>query len=237
MDWLPDGWKPKLVAVDIDGTLTDGNKVLNLEAIEALRKLEKAGIPVTLATGNVRPITYGLWRFIGLSGPMCCENGGVIWHPDWGEPILRAKAETAKEAASYLAQKMPELREKGIRSNDWRESEWCLFPNEDLETIKELMSDEKWSHLEVVRTGFAIHLMEPQLSKGEGLKVILDKMGITERDLLVVGDAPNDISMFELANWSVAVGGAFEEIKNLADVESPYMHGDTFKPLVDAILS
>ena len=60
MDWLPDGWKPKLVAVDIDGTLTDGNKVLNLEAIEALRKLEKAGIPVTLATGNVRPITYGL---------------------------------------------------------------------------------------------------------------------------------------------------------------------------------
>ena len=90
---------------------------------------------------------------------------------------------------------------------------------------------------EVVRTGFAIHLMEPQLSKGEGLKVILDKMGITESDLLVVGDAPNDISMFELANWSVAVGGAFEEIKQLADVESPYMHGDTFKPLVDAILS
>ena len=237
MNWLPDGWKPKLVAVDIDGTLTDTEKLLNMEAIESLRRLEKAGIPVTLATGNVRPITYGLWRFIGLSGPMCCENGGVIWHPDWGEPILRARAEIAKEAALYLAKEMPELRPKGIRSNDWRESEWCLFPDEDLETINKLMSDEKWSHLDVVRTGFAIHLMEPQLSKGEGLKVILDRMGISEKDLLVVGDAPNDISMFELANWSVAVGGAFEEIKNLADVESPHMHGDTFKPLVDAILS
>ena len=168
---------------------------------------------------------------------MCCENGGVIWHPDWGEPILRARAEIAKEAALYLAKEMPELRPKGIRSNDWRESEWCLFPDEDLETINKLMSDEKWSHLDVVRTGFAIHLMEPQLSKGEGLKVILDRMGISEKDLLVVGDAPNDISMFELANWSVAVGGAFEEIKNLADVESPHMHGDTFKPLMDAILS
>ena len=42
--------------------------------------------------------------------------------------------------------------------------------------------------------------------------------------------------MFELANWSVAVGGAFEEIKKLADL-NPHMHGDTFKPLVDAILS
>lgn len=236
MDWLPKDWRPKLVAVDIDGTLTDSNKVLNLDAVEALRKLEKAGIPVTLATGNVRPITYGLWRFIGLSGPMCCENGGVLWHPDWGKPVLRARAETAKEAATYLAKKIPELRPEGIKSNAWRESEWCLFPDEDLEQIEDLLSGDEWNHLEVVRTGFAIHLMEPQLSKGEGLKVILDKLNLSAEDLLVVGDAPNDLSMFELAKWSVAVGGAFDEVKNIASVNSPFLHGDTFKPLVKAIL-
>ena len=48
-------------------------------------------------------------------------------------------------------------------------------------------------------TGFAIHLMEPQLSKGEGLKVILEKLGLCRR-YIVVGDAPNDLSMFEVAN-------------------------------------
>ena len=42
------------------------------------------------------------------------------------------------------------------------------------------MSDEKWSHLEVIRTGFAIHLMEPQLSK-EKAESDFRKMGITER--------------------------------------------------------
>ena len=36
------------------------------EAVAAVRRLEDAGIPV-MATGNVRPITYGLWRFLGLS--------------------------------------------------------------------------------------------------------------------------------------------------------------------------
>jgi hydroxymethylpyrimidine pyrophosphatase-like HAD family hydrolase len=69
MQWLPEGWRPKVVAVDIDGTLTDDKKQLDTGAVEALRRLEDAGIPVVLATGNVRAITYGLWRFLNLSGP------------------------------------------------------------------------------------------------------------------------------------------------------------------------
>ena len=88
MEWLPPGWCPKVVAFDIDGTLTDEDKLLDMHAVEALRRLETAGITVVLATGNVRAITYGLWRFIGLSGPICCENGGVLWHPSWPEPIV-----------------------------------------------------------------------------------------------------------------------------------------------------
>lgn len=90
MQWLPDGWYPRVVAVDIDGTLTDENKQLSTVAINALRRLEENGIPVVLSTGNVRPVAYGLWRFLGLSGPICCENGGVIWHSKWDEPSVRA---------------------------------------------------------------------------------------------------------------------------------------------------
>ena len=102
MQWLPTGWRPKVVAVDIDGTLTDGMKQLDTGAVEALRRLEAAGIPVVLATGNVRAITYGLWRFLKLSGPICCENGGVLWHKSWGEPIVRADGSEAKRAAEWL---------------------------------------------------------------------------------------------------------------------------------------
>ena len=78
--------------------------------------------------------------------------------------------------------------------------------------------------------------MEPQLSKGSGLKIILNKMNLSVDDLLCVGDAPNDLSMFEIANWSVAVGGAFAYVSEAANVRSPYMHGETIAPLVDAIL-
>ena len=66
---------------------------------------------------------------------------------------------------------------------------------------------------------------------------ILDKMGLTPEDLLCVGDAPNDLSMFEIAHWSVAVGGAFAYVAKSADVESPFPHGKTIAPLVNSILN
>ena len=43
--------------------------------------------------------------------------------------------------------------------------------------------------------------------------------------------------MFELAGWSVAVGGAFAYVSQTADFASPFLHGKTIAPLVDAILA
>ena len=128
------------------------------------------------------------------------------------------------------------LDSQGITTNAWRESEWCLFPDEDLNAINEIISSSEYSDLSVIRTGFAIHLMEPHLSKGEGLAVALAKIGLDASEILAVGDAPNDISMFEYVGHTVAVGGSFEELAAIADVLSPFPHGETFQPLVDAIL-
>jgi len=201
----------------------------------ALRRLEDAGIPIILATGNVRAITYGLWRFIGATGPMVCENGGVVWHPDWDEPVIRANGARALQCAIDMS-KMIDVDAKGITTNAWRESEWCLFADEDLDSVNSWVTNSEYSDLSVVRTGFAIHIMEPHLSKGEGLKVALQRMGIDAKDVLAVGDAPNDIPMFELVGQSVAVGGCFDSLAEVASVVSPFPHGDTFSPLVSAIL-
>jgi hydroxymethylpyrimidine pyrophosphatase-like HAD family hydrolase len=62
-------------------------------------------------------------------------------------------------------------------------------------------------------------------------------MQIRPDEVLAIGDAPNDISMFELVGHSVAVGGCFEELAAVAKVISPYQHGETIAPLVDAILN
>jgi phosphoglycolate phosphatase (TIGR01487 family) len=235
MSWLPDGWIPKAIAVDIDGTLTDEDKVLHTGAIRALRKLEAAGISVILCTGNVRAIVYGLWRFINLSGVMVCENGGVVWHPD-SEPLIRADGGKAKDAAKWLSTKIEGLDAQGITTNAWRESEWCLKSDEDLSAIRDRLANSEWSNLSVVRTGFAIHLMEPWINKGEGLAKALEIMNISPRDVLAIGDAPNDISMFELVHHSIAVGGSFSALKQVANIASDLPHGATIEPVINEII-
>ena len=50
MQWMPDGWKPKAVAVDIDGTITDYNKKLHLEAIESLSPSVNSSEIVSVST-------------------------------------------------------------------------------------------------------------------------------------------------------------------------------------------
>ena len=166
---------------------------------------------------------------------MVCENGGVVWHPEWGGPIVRADGSRARKAGQMLEEKLG-IDSSGITTNAWRESEWCLFPDENLEDVAELISKSEFSDLSVVKTGFAIHLMEPHLSKGEGLSIALERMNLEPSEILAVGDAPNDISMFNLVGHSVAVGGCFEELAAVSKVISPHPHGETFPPLVDAIL-
>ena len=168
---------------------------------------------------------------------MCCENGGVLWHPDWDEPLVRASGDEAKKAAQWLESLHSEIDARGIQTNAWRESEWCLFADEDLELVTSSIEGSDWSNLDVIRTGFAIHLMEPHLSKGSGLELILKRMGFQASDLLSVGDAPNDLTMFAMSGWSVSVGTPFTEVRAAADVVSPYPNSATIAPLVDAILA
>lgn len=236
MQHLPEGWKPSHVAIDIDGTITDEKKLLDGEAIEALRKLEQSGIPVILSTGNVRAIAYGLWRFIGLSGPMCCENGGVLWDESWQQPLVRADPTEAKKAAEWLASQIDGLDPNGIETNHWRESEWCLRADEPYELICELLKNSQFAHLSTVRTGFAIHLMDGVLSKGQGLKVLFQLLSIDPAEVLAIGDAPNDISMFELCGHSIAVSSEFDEVVDAAKTVSHHQRSKAIAPIVDEIL-
>ncbi len=229
-------WTPSAVAVDIDGTLTDGNRILDGDALRALKRLEEAGIPVILATGNVRPVAYGLWRFSGLSGPMVCENGGVVWHPDWDAPLLMGDARRAQAASDWLATRIEGLDPKGITTNAWRESEWCLAPDGDLARIREELATSPYSDLVTVRTGFAIHVMEPGLSKAIGLKHALSHLEVPPDAVLAIGDAPNDLSMFGLVGRSIAVGGAFPEVVAAADLASPHPHSKAVIVAVEDIL-
>ncbi|XP_026193328.1 uncharacterized protein LOC113147332 [Cyclospora cayetanensis] len=54
-------------------------------------------------------------------------------------------------------------------------------------------------------------------SKGSGVIALCQALGLSPEEVLVMGDAENDLSMFSVAGTAVAVGNAMPVVKNAAD--------------------
>ena len=55
----------KALALDIDGTITNKNRIGCISAIDTIHKVENIGIPVIIATGNVLCFTNALSTIFG----------------------------------------------------------------------------------------------------------------------------------------------------------------------------
>lgn len=62
--------------------------------------------------------------------------------------------------------------------------------------------------LEIIPTGS---------SKGKGVSVLLENLGVHPDDVMAIGDGENDIEMLELAGWGVAMGNAAPQTLAVAD--------------------
>jgi len=197
------------IALDIDGTLTDPKRRVNLEAIAALRKAEERGVKVILVSGNVLPIAYGLSTFIGASGPVVAENGGVV---KYGREVrVLGDRKEALSAYEHLKGKMPA---RLIFSDRWREAEVAIEPDLDLEEVKKELDT---FNVTVETTGFAFHIFTKDCHKGAGLAHALKWMGIPVSRCMVVGDQDNDIPMIQLAGIGVAVANGSPRLQASAD--------------------
>ncbi len=65
----------KAIAVDIDGTLTDMNRVLCPESLLAIKRLF---VPVILSTGNTHCFSRTVSVILGTPRIFIAENGGVL---------------------------------------------------------------------------------------------------------------------------------------------------------------
>ena len=59
------------------------------------------------------------------------------------------------------------------------------------------------------------------ISKGTGLKRLLEKLGMTGKDLIAFGDGGNDIDMLDFAEYSYAMANGMQEVKDHAKFVAP----------------
>ena len=217
MEGLPDDLDIDMVVFDVDGTLLDF-RGFHPELIPLVRQLEELGIIVSLASGRTLPNITPIRQALGVSGFIVAENGGVVWDSSEGHEIrVLADGSRPKRAAQWLATQIDGFDVKGIESNRWRETEWCMYETGMEHQMRGLLSKTEWSDLLVVSTGFAIHITCPGIDKEAGLRMALEQRGMEASRVLSCGDALNDIPMFEYCGYSVAVNSSLNEDVEAAD--------------------
>ena len=209
----------KLLVCDVDGTITDQKKCIQTLGIETLRKVQDSGYTVSLCSGNVLPVAFGLSTFIGLKGPVIAENGGLVSYQ--GQIFQLHSDETAKKAFAYLRTKMPQVDR--LFTDNWRKTEVALKRSFDLEAVKEVLKD--WD-VEIEATGFAIHIMEPGHSKMDGVRKACQILGLDISEVVAVGDSDNDVKMLSECGYGIAVGNASGPAREAADYVSRAPHSE-----------
>ena len=214
--------KPKIFAVDIDGTITDnkGGRV-DLDALAALRYLVKLGHKVIYVTGRSSIEAYVLSVFGGTTRIAVGENGGIITSGTNEHKLIGNKHECIK-AFEFLKTKIPEAIEKSVFP---RMTEVVLERNFDVNVGKKLFADNNFD-VQITDSQYAYHINSKGVDKANGFLEVMNMFSAKKEDVIAIGDSETDVPLFKLAGISVALGNAPNDVKLQATMSVEGHAGD-----------
>jgi len=214
----------KAIAIDIDGTMTYKDRRLDIAAVDAVRKAEAAGLPVVLATGNILCFAEAAAILLGASGPLIAEDGGIVFDRASGREHVLGDRVEAERGLAALRRTFGDLRQ--TRSSGMRLTGLTLERTITAEQAMDVFRRENL-RLIAVDSGFAIHIKDPEVNKGNALRKVASLLKISTAEIAAVGDAINDIEMLEVAGASFAVANSDELVKKACThvTSEPYGRG------------
>jgi phosphoglycolate phosphatase len=213
----------ELVATDIDGTLTDRELHLHPAVVASLQRLELHSLPVTLATANAMPVGWAIRTYMGASGPLIAENGGVVM---FGEEVeVLGDRRLAVEAFEDLKRNFPQVTESF--TNRFRSVGVSMRATGQIEPLREFIG-EHYPELRLMDSAYNYHLIDKGISKGLALKSVVERLKLNLERVVALGDSDVDVSMFEVAGYSIAVGNASEAAKKHASKVTDASFGEGF---------
>lgn len=244
------GRTPRIIAVDLDGTLVPQSSGVSDGVADAVTRVQQAGAIVVAATGRSLSTTGYVARAAGMHQYAVVSNGAMIATVD-PETVVSAQTFDATDLLAELSDLLTDAtfaveRTDGVFlttrhfvdhgvSLDIREVPYeALIADPVVRVI--VRSDDHLDkglgpfiqHLEGHSIAFGVtdvawlDLGIRGVTKATGLQSLCDRLEVTAADVLAIGDSMNDIEMLQWAGTSVAMGSARPEIQALAQyVTSP----------------
>jgi Cof subfamily protein (haloacid dehalogenase superfamily) len=242
---LPVGLRPRLIAVDLDGTLVPQSDGVPDGVFEAIARVQDHGAVVVAATGRSVSTTGYVARAAGMHDFAVVSNGAMLVSID-PESVIEARTFDARALLTQLTELLPRATYAVERSDGvFLTSRMFVDRGVSLDirevTHEELVRDpvvrvivRSDDHLDAGLGSMARHLDMHSIAfgvtdvawldlgikgvtKATGLQALCDRLGISASEVLAIGDSMNDAEMLTWAGTSVAMGSARPEIKALAD--------------------
>jgi phosphoglycolate phosphatase (TIGR01487 family) len=216
----------KALLTDIDGTITDPTRRISTGSIETIRSLVDSGIEVVLASGNTSCFMDALSKMIGTKGSFIGENGGVFRAGYTGSLHITGDQTVCRKALEVLqAHFRASGKELELFSPTYRFADLAFARTVPVDEVKSVLRDHP---VQVLDTGYAIHLQAPGINKGTALVELAREMGFNPADFLAIGDSLNDIQMLKTAGIGITVANAHPDIKAVAQYIAGKEYGDGF---------
>lgn len=239
-------WRPKLLALDVDGTLVSFENKMTAAVKEVVWAAHDAGMHIVIATGRAVPGVYDVLDKLDMrEGLAVASNGSVVFGVEPFEVIKTVTFDAGPSVAKLLdvfPEAMVAVEEVGVGYRVNRH-----FPTGEisgqilLEQIDKMVSNPVTRvivrapdhnvegfqaavrELGLEGTNFYIgytswvDMAPPGVSKASGLETVTSILGVDRADVLAIGDGNNDVEMLEWAGRGVAMGQAPDSVKDVAD--------------------
>ncbi|MDD9348932.1 MULTISPECIES: HAD family hydrolase [unclassified Mumia] len=239
-------WRPRIVALDVDGTIVDYDNEMTDAVRQAVRATAEAGMHCVISTGrSVSGVMDAVQKLGFTEGLAVASNGSVVFSYD-PITILHTVTFDAGPAVRALMAEVPEAAVAvenvgvGFRMNK-------PFPDGELggeiahEPIEDLIAEpvtrvivrspdssaEEFAELAhslgLEGTNYYVgytawlDLAPEGVSKAAGLEHVCAELGVDRADVLAIGDGSNDVEMLEWAGRGVAMGHAPLHVQAVAD--------------------
>jgi Cof subfamily protein (haloacid dehalogenase superfamily) len=239
-------WRPKIIALDVDGTMVDWENRMTDTVREAVHAIKDSGVHVVISTGRAIPGVLDAARNLRLDDGIAVASNGAVVHTYSPVEVVHTVTFDASEAVRRVLEHIPDalvaVEEVGT---GYRISapfpEWEIDGTVTIQTVDELVAEPvtrviiRAPEHDVEEFGRLVHglglnevnynigytawldIAPDGVSKASGLEVVCERLGVDRADVLAVGDGMNDYEMLRWAGRGVAMGQGSDELKAVAD--------------------
>lgn len=214
------------LATDYDGTLAHHGKVDETTTL-ALERLRTSGRKVILVTGRELGELEEVCPRLDLFDLIVAENGALLFDPANDDEVLLAEPPSDTLIARLRAENLPDLS-IGRTIIATREP----YETVVLEAIRELGLE-----LQIIFNKGAVMILPSNVNKATGLAAALERLGLSSKNVVGVGDAENDHAFIKACGCAAAVANAIPALIDEVDLVTEGRAGAGVTELIDRMIA